>query len=240
MREATYSFVRRRHKDLLNLTFPNCKLKVLTTAWHSLYKSVRDAIVKETVKMNRGKRTKTWTGSRTQQLEHRRSICKGFRITRFYFMLVIPQQAANDLCDLTRPSRNSGHAGLLWTVDRETFDPNCLPNPIKHPQTRFDCRMLMMLEISSFQSPLLVHKVHNSQGKTNRSLSCTSTRWNRNLLATALTRGSTNYDCYCETSNPKTNSEGPLLISSAQTHMDHTHIYCGLQALGAWISATWT
>jgi hypothetical protein len=32
VREATYLFVRRLHKDLLNLTFPNCKLKVLTTA----------------------------------------------------------------------------------------------------------------------------------------------------------------------------------------------------------------
>jgi hypothetical protein len=53
-------------------------------------------------------------------------------------------------------------------------------------------------------------------------------------------RGSTNYDCYCETSNPKFFSEVPLLFSSAHTHVDHTRIYWGLQALGAWISSTWT
>jgi len=101
------------------------------------------------------------------------------------------------------PAETRDPRAYLWTVEGEIFDPNCLPNPIKHPQTRFDCGMLMMSEISSFQSPLLVHKVHDPQGKTNRSLFYTSTRSNRNLLATAVMMGSTKYDCYCETSNPK-------------------------------------
>jgi len=80
----------------------------------------------------------------------------------------------------------------------------------------------MMSEISSFLSPLLVQKVHDSQGKTNRSLFYTRTRSNRNLLATAVMRGSTNYDCYCETSNPKKILKS-LFSSPAHIHMWITH-----------------
>jgi hypothetical protein len=148
-------------------------------------------------------------------------------------MLVIHTKPGTIYVTSPIPAETRDPRAYLWTVEGEIFDPNCLPNPMKHPQTRCDCGMLMMSEISSFQSPLLVHKVHDPQGKTNRSLFYTSTRSNRNLLATAVLRGSTNYDCYYETSNPKKNSEIPLLLSSAHTHVDHTHIYCGLQALGA-------
>jgi hypothetical protein len=137
-------------------------------------------------------------------------------------MLVIHTKPQTIYVTLPVPAETRDPRAYLWTVDRETFHANCLPNPIKHPQTRLDCRMLMMSEISSFQSPLVVRKVHDPQGKTNRSLLYTSTRSNRNLLATAVMRGSTNYDCYCETSNPKKILKS-LFSSPAHIHMWITH-----------------
>jgi hypothetical protein len=85
------------------------------------------------------------------------------------------------------------------------------------------------------QSPLLVHKVHDPQGKRNRSLFHTSSRSNRNLLATAVMRGSTNYDCYCETSNPNFFLKS-LFSSPAHIHMRITHtstVGCKLWELGS-------
>jgi hypothetical protein len=150
-------------------------------------------------------------------------------------MLVIHTKPGTIYVTSPIPAETRDPRAYLWTVEGEIFDPNCLPNPIKHPQTRFDCGMLMMSEISSFQSPLLVHKVHDPQGKTNRSLFYTSTRSNRNLLATAVMMGSTNYDCYCETSNPKKILKS-LVSSPAHIHMRITHtstVGCKLWELGS-------
>ncbi len=147
------------------------------------------------------------TTARAQQLEDRRSMC------------LDPVRAE------TRDPR-----AYMWTVNREPFDPNCLPNPIKHPQTRFDCRMFMMSEISLFQSPLLlVYEVHDPQAKTNGYLfytkpSCPGS--NRNLLTTtAIVKLPTQFIFL------------KSLFSNAYTHVDQTHINCGLQEFGAWISS---
>jgi hypothetical protein len=80
-------------------------------------------------------------------------------------MLVIHTKPQTIYVTLPVPAETRDPRAYLWTVDRETFHANCLPNPTKHPQTRVDCRMLMMSEIASLQSPLLVHKVHDPQGK---------------------------------------------------------------------------
>jgi hypothetical protein len=69
------------------------------------------------------------TKARAQQLEDRRSMCLD-----------------------PVPAETQDPRAYLWTVNRETFDRCCLPNPIKHPQARIDRRMLMMSEISLFQS----------------------------------------------------------------------------------------
>jgi hypothetical protein len=114
------------------------------------------------------------------------------------------------------PPETRDPRAYLWTVSRETFDRNCLPNPIKHPQTRINFRMFIMSKISLFQSLLLlVYKVHDPQAKTNGYLfytkpSCAGS--NRNLLTT---------DCYCETSNLIFFPSSPS--SPAHIHMWITH-----------------
>jgi hypothetical protein len=98
--------------------------------------------------------------------EHRWSIS----ITRLYLTLLIHSEPEKIYAPWPVAAETRDQRAYLWPVGRESFDPNCFPSPTQPPQTRFECRALMILQISSIQSPLLVHKTgHDPQVKTNKS-----------------------------------------------------------------------
>lgn len=189
-----------------------------------------------------------WQRERRRQLDqknntdqHRRSISTTLNITRFYFMSFIHFEPEKIYAPWTHPGRNPGAARLSVDCRQGKLWPKLCHKPHQTDLKQFESRMLVMLEIFFSSIPVTSPKDTRSPSKTNRSpFYANHPALDKSKFAiypcdeglyfwlTAIVKLPINFFFL------------KSLFSSTHTHVDHTQINCGLQALGAWISPNWT
>jgi hypothetical protein len=150
-----------------------------------------------------------WQRERRGQLDQKNNterrgwISTALNITRFYFMLFIHFEPEKIYAPWTRPGRNPGAARLSVDCRQRKLWPKLCVKPHETDLKQIESRMLVMLEISSVQSPWLVQKIHDPQARRT-DLPSTQPSCTRQIKTCYLPMWwgvALGADCYCQTSN---------------------------------------